>query len=425
MKLEKESVYGFNSLDVFNMRKKSSILLLSPTFPYHSDQRHTPWFVYQFVKNTIDAGVNMTVVSSRSSELSKEDLEKSESTNFEKSVVNRFPYFFTSKMESLTRGESGIPYKLFTNREILSWIQLPFFLFSFFINSIPHAKKCDIIHCQWVMSAIPGLLLKWLFKKPLYITIRAGNPSLVSNNIILRYIVRNADYLLATADEYFVHFQICGADSSKFIKIRNGINPFIQQMNKSEVRKKLGLDNDRKILVTTSYLIPRKNPKLLLDSFIKLSKENENLDLVFVGDGPLRNKLSLSVKENGLSNRVTFTGNLNAKETNYWLNASDIFCLPTNSDGLSNSVTEAMYCSLPVVATTGGSFSGIILEGETGFLVRPGDLNDMTNKIESLVVDSKLRNRIGLNAKRHLSRMGINWNINGVLHRKAYDKSRM
>ena len=151
------------------------------------------------------------------------------------------------------------------------------------------------------MSAIPGLLLKWLFKKPLYITIRSGNPSLVSKNFIMRYIVRQADFLLATADEYFQHLHLSGADSSKFIKIRNGVNPNFNLKSKETLRKELDLDLDRIIIISTAYLIPRKNPKLLLNAFHTLSKKYNNISLVFVGDGPLEKELRAYVSNNNFN----------------------------------------------------------------------------------------------------------------------------
>ena len=100
--------------------------------------------------------------------------------------VHRFKYFFPRRFQKLTYMAAGVPDQLFVHKNLLAWIQLPLFLLSFFLNALPHARKCDVIHCHWALTAVPGLFLKWLFKKPLFLTIREGNPKLVSSNILMR-----------------------------------------------------------------------------------------------------------------------------------------------------------------------------------------------------------------------------------------------
>ena len=75
-----------------------------------------------------------------------------------------------------------------------------------------------------------------------------------------------------------------------------------------------------------------------------------------------------------------------------FLNASDIFVLPTYHEGLPNVVLEAMACRLPVVATKVGGIPEAVKDGENGFLVPPKNVERLYRNIESLIKDSQLKN---------------------------------
>ena len=81
------------------------------------------------------------------------------------------------------------------------------------------------------------------------------------------------------------------------------------------------------------------------------------------------------------------------------LSAIDIFVLTSLWEGLPISVLEAMATSLPVIATNTGGVAEVILEGKTGFLCVPGDVNQMAKKLTKLLEEEKLRSKIGQDAK--------------------------
>jgi len=407
------------------MKRSLSSLILTPTFPYYPDQTGSnggSQFIFQKVRHLQDIGVENTVITSDCPELTPEEINKINNAAPDSIKVERFSYFSPRRMQRLTYMAAGVPDQLFKKKDLLAWIQLPLFIFSFFIRALPHARKCDIIHAHWVLSAIPGLVLKWLYKKPLFLTVREGDTNLISSNLIMRFIVRNSDYLIANTDEYFRHMRICGAPSTKFFKIRNGVDPIFRRIDKEVVREKFGLSSDNISIITAAYLIPRKNPELLLKAFIRIEKKYPALLLFFAGEGPLLEKLHDIVNSNNLSNKVKFIGNLNHRNLNMWFNASDIFCLPTNSDGIANSVVEAMQCGLPVITTNVGGFPEIIGNGTSGFLMEPNDLESLVSLLVKLIENPNLRLEMGISSQRQLIRKGINWKINAKLHLAAYQK---
>ena len=79
---------------------------------------------------------------------------------------------------------------------------------------------------------------------------------------------------------------------------------------------------------------------------------------------------------------------------------ADIFCLPTQADGSSIASLEAMASGLPVLAGAVGGIPELIKEGETGFLLRRGNTQDLATKLEALIADAALRRHIGVAARR-------------------------
>jgi glycosyltransferase involved in cell wall biosynthesis len=90
----------------------------------------------------------------------------------------------------------------------------------------------------------------------------------------------------------------------------------------------------------------------------------------------------------------------NAPELLALYQAADIFCLPTLADTSSIASLEAMATGLPVVVSAVGGIPELIVHGETGLLVRPGDSRDLGSKLELLIEDRELRSRIGLAARK-------------------------
>jgi glycosyltransferase involved in cell wall biosynthesis len=97
-----------------------------------------------------------------------------------------------------------------------------------------------------------------------------------------------------------------------------------------------------------------------------------DLRLVLVGDGPLRQALGRLSQDLGISDRVVFAGKRDHAEVALWMNAADVFCLPSLREGHPNVVMEALACGTPVVASDVGAVSEI-LSSETGLLVPPAN----------------------------------------------------
>jgi glycosyltransferase involved in cell wall biosynthesis len=116
-------------------------------------------------------------------------------------------------------------------------------------------------------------------------------------------------------------------------------------------------------------------------------------ELVVVGDGPERALLQGEIERLGLEDRVRLEGE--RADVPELLARADVFVLSSASEGMPISVLEAMAAGLPVVASAVGGVPELVLDGETGRLVPPGDPPALAGALRPLLADAQLRRRLG------------------------------
>jgi glycosyltransferase involved in cell wall biosynthesis len=145
-------------------------------------------------------------------------------------------------------------------------------------------------------------------------------------------------------------------------------------------------------------LIIAKGPLFLLKALNEIRKENWVLDIV--GDGEDKKLVEQEVKKLKFEDRVTFSGQLKYDEALKKLTEEDVFVFPTlRYEGFPMTIVEASFSGLPIVATDIGGNSDGIVDGATGYLVQPRNLNELSEKLEILINNQKLRLSLGDNAR--------------------------
>ena len=120
--------------------------------------------------------------------------------------------------------------------------------------------------------------------------------------------------------------------------------------------------------------------------------------VVFVGEGEERAGLEGQVAELGLAGRVTFAGWVEPPWTARW--AVDVLAVPSFTEGFPLVIVEAMLAGIPVVASNVGGIPEIVVDGDTGFLVPPGDAPALALALERLLGDPDLRAGIATRSRR-------------------------
>jgi glycosyltransferase involved in cell wall biosynthesis len=127
---------------------------------------------------------------------------------------------------------------------------------------------------------------------------------------------------------------------------------------------------------------------------------NNSLYLLLVGDGSERGHIESVIRELGLTERCTLTGMQSNVLT--WLHQMDVFCLPSDTEGLSMTLLEACACGLPCVVTDVGGNAEIVKDGVSGYVVPKGDVIVMAAALERLIADMKLREEMGQAARKNV-----------------------
>lgn len=152
-------------------------------------------------------------------------------------------------------------------------------------------------------------------------------------------------------------------------------------------------------LLMVARLVPAKR----VDRFISLMSElrqrtKQSVEAVVAGDGILRRELEEQTKESALDAGVfRFIGRVS--ETSELYHDADILVVTSDREGTPNSVLEAMASGLPVVATRAGGVADLVCDGETGYIIEPGDEKTLLTAVLSLIEDPATRVQFGVNAR--------------------------
>ncbi len=169
-------------------------------------------------------------------------------------------------------------------------------------------------------------------------------------------------------------------------------------------------DPSRDLLVgTVGRLQTVKNQPLLARAFVQMLSEHPDLmdraRLVIVGEGPLRAEVEAVLAQANLSHLAWLPGN--RSDVAEVLRMLSVFVLPSQTEGTSCTLQEAMASGLPVVATAVGGTPDLLGEGP-GQLVSPGDVSQLANAMCDLLMDAGLRETMGAQARqRALDVFGI------------------
>ena len=131
-------------------------------------------------------------------------------------------------------------------------------------------------------------------------------------------------------------------------------------------------------------LRPEKQIELIVQSFYELLQSGEKAKLTIVGDGPLKLQLINHIQKLNLSNSVELKGYLVQKHIVEELHKNDFLVLGSKVETFGAVLIEAQACGLPVVATDCGGPSDII-SSDTGILVKPGSVNDLTRGMKNII----------------------------------------
>ena len=173
-----------------------------------------------------------------------------------------------------------------------------------------------------------------------------------------------------------------GVSPNKVFHIANGYDPLkFKPILMSEARKRLGLEKEKKIILHISKLGEVKGQKYLIEAVKEIIKHRKDVLCFIGGSGPLKDKLQRQINGLNLQDHVKLIGFVSDELLPIWMNACDVFVLPSFHESFGIVQIEAMACGKPVVATYNGGSEEIITSEELGYLVEPANSKELEEKI--------------------------------------------
>jgi len=270
------------------------------------------------------------------------------------------------------------------------------------LGLILRRQRVEILHSHMFHSSLLASPVGWICRVPViietpHVAERWRKGWVKGNFFVDRLISRCLTYHIAVSKSNAQYLVQCkGIDSEKVIVIRNGcdLNHFAQdRLAPLELRKTLGINDGDLTLLVPARLEPQKGHAILLQSLPRVLREFPNLKAIFVGDGSLRKVLEQQSHELGLSSSVRFVGFQSRMAD--WYTVADLMVLPSYYEGLPLVAIESLAARCPVVATAVDGTPEVVVNGQTGLTVPPGDSAQLGDAICLMLHNPEIRHAFG------------------------------
>jgi glycosyltransferase involved in cell wall biosynthesis len=171
--------------------------------------------------------------------------------------------------------------------------------------------------------------------------------------------------------------------------------PFLTAQNDPALRARYGLAPDDLVVGKIARLFQLKGHDDLFAIAPELVRRNPRIKFLLVGDGEWRGRFANLARERGLEQRFVFAGLVPPAEVPALVGILDLLVHLSRREGLPRALPQALAAGKPVVAVDCDGASEVCLENETGYLVPPGELSALTDRILRLAGDAALRDRFG------------------------------
>jgi glycosyltransferase involved in cell wall biosynthesis len=260
----------------------------------------------------------------------------------------------------------------------------------------------DNVHCHFAHDpTLIALLLKKLTGMPYSFTAHARDmyqipPSSLAARIehasaVVSICQVNIDYMRQVAPD---------ATNGKFRVVHTGID--VDAWRPPEEDR---VSRAIPVIVVVSRLVAKKGMLDLVAALGLVKDRGREFRCVIYGDGPMREELATAISRLSLKGDVELAGACTQARLRRVLQEADVFALTPfvtddgDREGLPSVILEAMACGLPVVSTAVAGIPEAVLDGETGLLAQPHDVEGIATHLESLLGDDALRRQLGANAR--------------------------
>lgn len=351
--------------------KINHICFIVPDYPMRGEQVYT--FVKQLVEAIADMGVKCTVIASQS---------------FTKKIIrgrDKRPFYW----QDITPNGNLI--------DIYQPTTITFSNFRIFGRSISAyiSKKTkenaykklnikpDVLYAHFWHSGVTAGVIGQRYNLPVFVATgesRIGVHELFSEKTIIKGLKNIKGVICVSTKNMEESLRLNLAPKEKMVVIPNAINnDLFYPMNKSGIRDELGLEKDDFIVAFTGHFTQRKGSQRLSKALDSIG----NVGSIFIGKG----------ETEPTCNNILFKGLLPHNLVGKYLNAADVFVLPTLAEGCCNAIIEAMACGLPIISSN-LPFNDDILDGQNSIRIDSNNVDEIASAIQYLKDNPQKRERM-------------------------------
>ena len=306
--------------------------------------------------------------------------------NVSLTLVKKFKLFITPQLVSLVK------------MEIKKFNVIHLHEYRTFQNIVVHhyARKYGLPYVLQAHGSFPRIGawpgLKWLF------------------DVFFGYrVLRDASKVIALSRVEAEQYSGMGLPEEKIEVIPNGIDlsEYADLPPKGCFKKKFGIDENDKIVLYLGRIHRIKGIDILVKAFTDVIKKLDNVRLVVVGpdDGYL-SEIEALIRNLKIENDVLITGPLYGRDKIEAYVDADIYVLPSRYEIFGMTILEVAACARPIVATdVSGAAPNIVLNGQTGFLVRPNSVLELTESLEYLLNNDDKSKKMGEQARERVVKL--------------------
>ena len=297
-----------------------------------------------------------------------------------------------------------------------------------FLNIFKNIKSFDIIHVhnEHAFVTFVTCMINLFYKKPIVLSchgqLRFDNYwkdlfERLFSRTIGRLIFNSTSKITVLSESDKKYISGIGVDAKKIIVLQNAIDlDYIDSIHHSQdVQEK----HDEKIVLYVGVLTKRKGIDYFIKSIPYVIKKHPKIHCIIVGKGEYREQLETLVNKLNLQAYVSFKGRVTTEELYYYYKISDLFVLPSVSEGLPTTILEAMNFGLPVIAT---DIPGIRDHfKDFAILVPPKNETELAKSIITMINDNQLREDLSRKG-RELVRDKYTWDKTSKVYINIYNE---
>lgn len=256
-------------------------------------------------------------------------------------------------------------------------------------------------HARRNVEMLGGLALKYLLGKKLRLLFTSASQR--RHTGYSKWLISKMDAVIATSRKTAAYL-----DRDATV-IHHGIDTevFRPADDKADLRRDLGLPDTGILIGCYGRIRAQKGTDVFVDAMMALAADHPEMTAIVMGRATEKHQgferdLKERVEKAGLADRIRFLPEVPVWEIAKYYQVLDLYIAPQRWEGFGLTPLEAMACAVPVVATTVGAFEELIVEGQTGVLIPPGDVAAMETASGELINDRARLSGMSDNALAHV-----------------------